>query len=246
MRSETSDDRPQARGGGEGEGGMSDQIQIIVPGRDDDAISNSLRRLTEKIHKARLSERAVCGIFGGEWGYGTDYENDVFEMHWDRQHPRCRCGASRPKHLDTCARSEERVGEWISDRLTYAHEKMGNPCSFADLGNGFERFQAERPFPSCSCGEEFAWRARNPGIEPNDDDDGFEEPHPSDFTHARDCDWSVLYRPNFTHKPSGSTVRWYKYIGRSMKCDLTADWHVIIRECMESIRIKRSRKGAGR
>jgi hypothetical protein len=94
------------------------------------------------------------------------------------------------------------------------------------------------PFPSCSCGEEDAWRARNPGIEPNDDDDGFcDGPHPGvDFTHARTCDWSILYRPNFTHKPSGSTVSWYKAIGRDMKCELKTPWEKIMRECVRSLR----------
>jgi hypothetical protein len=42
-------------------------------------------------------------------------------------------------------------------------------------------------------------------------------------------------KPNFLHKPSGTRVEWYKYIGRSMEIDLRADWHTLFNECWESI-----------
>ena len=41
--------------------------------------------------------------------------------------------------------------------------------------------------------------------------------------------------PNFLHKPSGTTVRWYKYIGRGMGVDLRGDWDAIITECRNSL-----------
>lgn len=41
--------------------------------------------------------------------------------------------------------------------------------------------------------------------------------------------------PNFLHKPSGSSVSWYKYIGRGMGVDLAADWRSIIDECVASL-----------
>ena len=43
--------------------------------------------------------------------------------------------------------------------------------------------------------------------------------------------------PNFLHKPTGSKVRWYKYIGRGMDVDLRGDWRSILAGCVESTRV---------
>lgn len=53
------------------------------------------------------------------------------------------------------------------------------------------------------------------------------------------CDWCAGRRkrePLFLHKPSGSTVSWYKYISRSLDADLCADWDAIIAECRASLK----------
>lgn len=52
------------------------------------------------------------------------------------------------------------------------------------------------------------------------------------------CDYCLGERvlaPNFLHKPSGTTVHWYKYIGRGMRVDLRADWRAVLRECVDSL-----------
>jgi hypothetical protein len=41
--------------------------------------------------------------------------------------------------------------------------------------------------------------------------------------------------PNFLHKPSGSRIAWYKYIGRDMEVELNADWRAILADCVESL-----------
>lgn len=41
--------------------------------------------------------------------------------------------------------------------------------------------------------------------------------------------------PNFLHKPTGTQVRWYKYIGRGMEVGLKADWRGIFDECVASV-----------
>lgn len=41
--------------------------------------------------------------------------------------------------------------------------------------------------------------------------------------------------PNFLHKESGTTVRWYKYIGRGMEVELRGDWQAIASQCAEAI-----------
>lgn len=43
------------------------------------------------------------------------------------------------------------------------------------------------------------------------------------------------FAPNFLHKPSGTWVRWYKYIGRGMEMDVRGDWRQIIAECEASL-----------
>ena len=35
----------------------------------------------------------------------------------------------------------------------------------------------------------------------------------------KDCKWCSGDEPNFRYKPTGFEVRWYKYIGRDMKCN---------------------------
>ena len=41
--------------------------------------------------------------------------------------------------------------------------------------------------------------------------------------------------PNFFHKPSGSEVRWYKYIGRGQSIKFTQRWSTIFVDCIHSL-----------
>lgn len=61
---------------------MSD-ILVVLPRRDaSTAISQSLVKLTEAIYA--VAPKAVGrGILGGRFGYGADFENEVFSMHTD-------------------------------------------------------------------------------------------------------------------------------------------------------------------
>jgi hypothetical protein len=223
---------------------------------DNTKLSAGLRQITKALHIAKLADAGGFFGFGGDFGYGADFENDVFEMHYDRQHPSCECGGSMPKHTVDCDTVTKREA-WLDTRDMIGMVKAYPDAASKPRGSGpmadffaamaactytatpttyaeQEAWMKANPFPSCSCGQEAAWRAAHPGIEPNDD--GFESPHPSDFEHARTCDWSVIYRPNFTHKPSASTIEWYKYIGRDMKPKLSVPWPQILRECLASIR----------
>lgn len=52
------------------------------------------------------------------------------------------------------------------------------------------------------------------------------------------CVWCAGEAPNFHHKPSGLTVRWYKYIGRDneMSCsDELLTLHALATSCLQSI-----------
>lgn len=43
-------------------------------------------------------------------------------------------------------------------------------------------------------------------------------------------------KPNFLHKPSGTAVWWYKYLGRGMEMDVRGDWETVIAECRASVK----------
>lgn len=44
------------------------------------------------------------------------------------------------------------------------------------------------------------------------------------------------FAPNFLHKPTGTTVRFYKYIGRGMDIDVRGNWDDILIEVLTSLR----------
>lgn len=119
---------------------MEVEIQVVLPPRTSGLpeLEDFLRELT-KVLLERSGEEDCWGL-GGEFGYGADFENDVFMMR---------------------------------------------------------RF--------CWCEKE-------------------------------DCPWcGEEQRPNFVHKPSGSTVKWYKWIGRSMEVDLRASVATIRDSCLASL-----------
>lgn len=65
---------------------MSDAnvLRIVVPGGDDGEVSGMLVALTK--HLMSLGHDTSGGIFGGPFGYGAHYEDEVFLMH-----PFCWC-----------------------------------------------------------------------------------------------------------------------------------------------------------
>lgn len=58
------------------------------------------------------------------------------------------------------------------------------------------------------------------------------------------CRDEIKRAPNFLHKPSGTTISWYKYIGRGMDINLYGnadlnehgDWVTIFNDCLESLK----------
>lgn len=184
-------------------------IQFIAPRAENDPLSICLRMLTHQLHKRDTEEHYGGGIFGGAFGYGVDFENDVFEMHPDWQGD-CTCGATEPIHSDAC---QARFIKWRDARNEYAIEpsteeereaeiqdsiKRGFPERSARLMAcarpwSFERsltYEKEHPAPDCIC-EARNWVERD--------------------THDSSC---RLEQHCFTFKPSGFVMDWYKYIGR--------------------------------
>lgn len=170
-------------------------------------MADDLRDLTEAL--ANSGWQPSGGALGGEYGYGAEYENDVFEMHpfwWGD----CECGfetaeweweESHP-HAGTCYQAElERRGGWK------ASEELAAEWGLPQMGSAIH----------CTCGirdQRHAWYKEN--------------------GHADTC---RIVLPNFRHKASGYSLTWYKYIGRSMEFEPIerARWQQIMDECLASI-----------
>ena len=161
------------------------------------------------------------GLFGGEFGYGQDYENAVFAMrpyYWGE----CDCGYDGfewpEKHIG-CYQNEydalpkDKKESWSKDRkLTKALcKKYG--LSYPD-GSAVH----------CTCDYHRRVQAWHDGI-------GYPTGH-------KDTCATVL--PNFHHKPSGLKISWYKYIGRGMSANTERpdNWNEIMAECDKSVPTK--------
>jgi len=59
---------------------MTDTIHIILPARDESVLSDMLVRITKEIEDREHGGPDGYGL-GGAYGYGADYDSDVFMMH---------------------------------------------------------------------------------------------------------------------------------------------------------------------
>ena len=115
---------------------MFPDIRIVLPERSEDSISESLRELTRQI--CLKTDDDGSGGLGGQYGYGCNYENNIFMMHRE-----------------------------------------------------------------CWCEKD-------------------------------NCPWCNEENPNFLYKPTGASIRWYKYIGRDneMNGSLSSEW---FKTCVASL-----------
>jgi hypothetical protein len=235
--------------------------EIHGPNYDGDEVSAWLCALTREL--IQRGHGRPCYGMAGPYGYGVDFRNAVFSMHWDRQHPECDCGGSKPKHLETCDTVTKR-DEWLNTRNSIGfvpvkreplpplpedatpEDRMfralldipmmqNTPTTYAEQ----DAWMKANPFPSCSCGEERAWLDKHGLSEvPDDNSDYFDRVGSSarEFDHTEECDLTIYAQPHFEHKPTGLTVRWYKGIGRSQEVDgHVASVRAVFEECFTSI-----------
>lgn len=95
-------------------------LSFMGPARSDDALSHCLRILTHQLKLKQPEADHGGGLFGGAYGYGVAFENDVFMMHpfcwcqrWDC--PWCRdCGCEG--HYDTPSGTYADGAKWILDK----------------------------------------------------------------------------------------------------------------------------------
>lgn len=210
-------------------------VQMFVPSADNDALSTWLRMLTHQLQKL-VPECVGDGFFGGPFGYGVNFENDVFEMHPDWQGD-CTCGAKEPIHSPECLaetrayrrqqerfvyppKTKEQIDAKISENLAHGMnrfaammEAYAHEVNWAVDAKLRKEYEAIHPFPICVC-PAANWVAR--------------EEHDSTCRVLQNC---------FRHKPSGLTVQWYKYIGRDNEVSGGGDVTLaaVFNDCLRSI-----------
>lgn len=232
-------------------------IKIITPPTASTDIDMDLVNLTEYLVKKKKVDR-IGGFLGGEFGYGCNYKNKVFEMkpyYWGD----CDCGWDefyneddfKEKHKDNCYQSlvDKKLVEngWVvrdfgSFETLEAPEKM----SWYEVGKIEDKIRKKYckkfnlSFPSgcaihCTCDrdkklEKFYKEKviEFRGKSNKLDDEGLPE------SHKDSCS---LILPNFKHYKSGLEIRWYKWVGRDMEYNKKVsnkEWRKIFEEVINS------------
>jgi len=193
---------------------------------DGDSLSEAIYALSETLIRGWKPEKRG-GFFGGDFGYGVDYENDVFLMHPDYQDSKCKCGHDRARrrmekqhiHSEDCFTSivQRKLALWPEPCLINCSSRWDlEEKMVLRLGESFGLQKANQW--DCTCGVDQKRRA------------WFDE-HPHDFR----C---PIVLPQFWYKPTNLKVDWYKYIGRDMEpsSPLNSDqFREIFLTCWESI-----------
>lgn len=208
-------------------------VQIILPETSDDDLTDGLRAITKAICEANPEAENGYGL-GGRYGYGVEFENDVFEMHpfyWGD----CTCGfddkeaewCDTHSHSADCYQSElkaKQIATGLWHRGKYSLESdRGAPYALIQSTREaiYKEMIAKHGLPyggcavHCTCSYESdfkEWASVN--------------------DHDPRCP-TVL--PNFRHKTSGFEVRWYKWIGRDNETKGDVRWDEIYADCIASI-----------
>jgi len=200
------------------------KIIIHLPEITEDHISLGLTDLSKELSK-RIPGNQVHGLLGGEFGYGQDYENDVFFMfpyYWDE----CNCGCEEKwanwekenNHSSGCYQKDlEKVEEKVSsvkDKEIW-ELKVKEICK----KHGIDWDGGKGCAVHCSCEHEINFKK-------------FDKQNP----HLPEC---LIIRPNFLYKSNNYKVSWYKYIGRDMEYGNISkpEWGKIIDHCIKSIAV---------
>lgn len=159
-----------------------------VTGADRDTVAtigDGLRQLTEQLEHAGCEPYG--GGLGGQWGYGTVFENDTFGIT-----PYCWCEQDDCPWCYGCHCPDDAYVYLVDGQVADADQWLAAPvertATVPVLENLCDYCRGDRSIP-----------------------------------------------PLFWHKPSGSTISWYKYIGRGMEITLHAPWVDILAECLASI-----------
>lgn len=187
-----------------------------------DWASDALYELSEKLGKMNPDDQAH-GFLGGEYGYGQEFENNLFIMrpyYWGD----CDCGYEDVGYYDgkhkNCYQNHYKE---IYPEHYYLHSKIEQKKVDVAVKKLCKEMGLTYPAGSavhCTCD----YHKR---VEEWHKQVGFP------MGHKETC---ATVLPNFHHKPTGLKVSWYKYIGRGMSAnqEKPENWHKLIAECIES------------
>jgi hypothetical protein len=198
---------------------------VVLPENNEDLVSDALRAFLETLAQTYPDDLYGGGL-GGEYGYGMEILTPVFEMHPFYEGD-CTCGANARSSV--WSKQNSHSAECYQAGLARLHLKY--PDSYGAHAQALK--QAEEVL--CAS-HHIPW---NEGI-------GRAVHCTCGFTD-RWADWIVLNGhharcpvelANFIHIPSGTTVSWYKWIGRDMQVKAPADfdWSACLEECLRSVR----------
>lgn len=192
-------------------------------------VAHDLRELTE-ILVTQHSSGQVGGLLGGEWGYGTEFTNATFELHpyywgdctctfdeaesdwWDTHEHAAACYQQVIRNRGYLDYDDDAAAD-MDYRARDAHNKAIIDVVCAEMNLDPEHGYGVH----CTCTHDAdyaAWRAAT----------------------GHDDAICAMERPNFQHKPTGTTVNWYKYLGRGMEIDVRgASWRDIFDDCLRSL-----------
>lgn len=172
-------------------------------------MANGLVLLTAGLAAAGIE--IAGGLLGGEFGYGGNFENDVFMMHQF-----CWCDRDDCAWCAQCSCSETAWSYFID----------GVACTYEEFDKFFE--DNVGPCPT----DELAWPAWEAKAAAINERRG--------QVHTPTCHWCLHpedVKPNFLHKASGTRATWYKYIGRGMEAQINGPWPSMLADCLASLAI---------
>jgi len=213
-------------------------FEIIIPKGATTHVDIGLVKLTEFLtQKVFKGVWQGGGLLGGEYGYGVDYENDVFMMfpyYWGD----CTCGFDKyefkEEHIE-CYQNEldnaKIKAGWKRDKYNWLEAPQKWSYSSAqkiedkiqkDL---CKKYKLSYPFGCavhCTCDYNERYKKWLKKIRYID-------------KHKESC---LLEKPNFIFKPTDCKIIWYKWIGRGQEQvgKLPKDW---VQQCKNSIKIKK-------
>ena len=202
-----------------------------------DPLGNALRGLTRTLIEKGHGE-AGGGFFGGDYGYGVDFQNDIFMMHHY-----CWCDEDDCEWCSGCHCPESAFHFYIDGQeCTYKqYDKFYNEQVYTKATNGMVH-----------CMEKY-WklpRDTKQSLGPAIDAASKAANERRSTSKDNICSYCTIDNaltgrlaghsaPNFWHKPSGFRVQWYKYIGRSMEVlnpsDKPINLQDIMDECVRSL-----------
>ena len=218
--------------------GESVTVEIIIPGRLHDELSDALVEITAEIQKID-ADLLSHGCLGGEHGYGAQWDGDVFMMR-----PYCWC-----EREDCRWCSDSACGCPEGDLVHFVDER---PVSSEDYWAANRRIVGPQPSAVAEWGTpeyEAATAAFYERVAERDK--RIKVIYPARIhaceprgmmadRHEGDTWKPSQTAPNFWHKPTGLKVWWYKWIGRDPEVLAPAaiDVAAILASCVADVRSK--------